>query len=258
MAEESAEVLVDRGGVAVARYVRGTRDGVPCAVRVEEMGPRADVVGTLMESRRGWAVVGAEGLGTALVEAGATWVRHAHQMLRDLRADPPDPAWARLAPPAGLRSGPVEAGPTAPLAALGRLARRAYPEGHPDHRTDADLRHLDDAHAAVLRHGSAPLCASSALVRDGDRPVAAALITDDPAGPWVLNLMRDPDPPYAGLGGLLLRRGLAVAAGHGDRSMGLAVSDGNPARHLYERLGFRPVASFVTVLIPGDPPPHRA
>lgn len=251
MAEESAEVLVDRGGVVVARYVRVTRDGAPCAVRIEELGPRADVVRALMESRRGWAVVGAGGLGTALVDAGATWLRHAHQLLRDLRADPPDPAWARLAPPSGLRTGPVETGPAAPLAALGLLARRAYPEGHPDHRTDADLRHLDEAHATVLRDRSAPLCPSSALVLDGDRIVAVALITDHPAGPWLYNLMRDPDARYAGLGGLLLRRGLALAAGHGDRTMGLAVSDGNPARHLYDRLAFRPLASFVTVHIPG-------
>lgn len=253
MGEDNVEELLDRGGVVVARYRRGTRGGIPCAERPQELGPRADVVRALLDTRPGWVVVGDEGLGSALLDAGAARVRHAHQMIRNLRTDPPDPAWARLAPAPRLRLEDPGTGPAAPLADLARLARRAYPEGHPDHRTDADLPYLDDAHATLLRDRSAPLCPSSALVRDGDRAVAALLITEDPYGPWVHNIMRDPDPAYAGLGGLLLRRGLAVAAGHGHRTLGLAVTDGNPAHRVYTRLGFHRLASFLTVRIPGGP-----
>lgn len=249
MPEPTVENLVDRGGVVVARYVRGTRSGRPCAARLEELGPREDIIEALLAYRPGWVVVGAEGLGGALAEAGGDWVRHAHQMLRDLRADPPDPAWARPRPPHGMRLTEVRIGRKAPLAELHDLTVRAYPPGHPDH--EPDMSEVDVYTEDLLRDRTSPLCPASALVRDGDRMAAAILINDGAAGPWIGNVMRDPDPRYAGLGALLLRYAMATAAGHGDRTLGLAVSHTNPARRVYERLGFRTLATYATVVMPG-------
>ncbi len=49
----------------------------------------------------------------------------------------------------------------------------------------------------------------------------------------------------------MLRRALALATLHGLPALGLAVSDGNPARRVYERLGFRHMFSSITVIVPG-------
>lgn len=249
MPAERVEELVDRGGVVVGRYVRGTRSGRPLAVRLEELGPREDVVGALIAYRPGWVVIGAEGLGRTLVQAGATWLRHAHQMQRDLRVDRPDPAWAHPPLADGMRLTEVPYGPAAPLADLHALTVRAYPPGHPDH--EPDMGEVDDYTKGLLLERASPLCPGSALIRDGDRLAAAILINDGPTGPWIGNVMRDPEPRYAGLGTLLIRYGMTGAAAHGDRSLGLAVSHTNPARRVYERLGFRTLATYATVVLPG-------
>lgn len=250
MPEQTVEDLAGRDGAVVARYLRSVRSGRPCASRIEDLAPRAAVVAALLDGRPGWAVVGDEQLGEALVKAGATLVRHAHQMIRDLRADPPDPGWAALRPPDGMRLSELRPGRRAPLDDLHELAALAYPPGHPDHRADQDKIELDGFTHALLRDRTSPLCPSSALIRDGTRLAAALLVSEGAPGPWIGNVMRAPGPRYAGLGALLLRHGMAVAAGHGDRTIGLAVSHTNPARRLYERLGFVNVATFVTVVLP--------
>jgi GNAT superfamily N-acetyltransferase len=251
MTDGANEELTGADGTVVARYTRETRVGMPWAELVEELAPRAEVVAALLASRPGWVAVGGEGLGAALLGAGATRMRHAHQMLRDLRADPPPADWAGLRPPAGLRLVPLRAGPDAPVDGLRALTERAYPPGHPDHSPDHGLAQLHDAATTLLRGMTPPTCPSSAAVYDAGRPVAAVLNAERPEHTWVYNVMRDPAKAYAGLGTLLLRRALAVAAGHGDAALGLAVSDGNPAREVYARLGFRTTASYVTVVLPG-------
>ncbi len=81
------------------------------------------------------------------------------------------------------------------------------------------------------------------------------IITDRPGSPphggtWITELFRDPDPEYAGTGRALLQRGLVLAAAAGVSAVGLVVSAGNPAKELYLDLGFDPVTSSVSLVLP--------
>ncbi|MFC9621157.1 GNAT family N-acetyltransferase [Streptomyces sp. NPDC056930] len=64
------------------------------------------------------------------------------------------------------------------------------------------------------------------------------------------DVFRRPEPRYAGLGADLLRRVLGVAAADGPAGLSLVVSDANPARRVYERLGFRLTDTSLTVVVP--------
>jgi ribosomal protein S18 acetylase RimI-like enzyme len=96
---------------------------------------------------------------------------------------------------------------------------------------------------------------ASGLVVDEDRVVAFLLVNRMPGdppfgGPWLSDVARDPDPAYRGLGSVLVRRALAVLAAAGETTFGLAVSEGNPARGLYESLGFGHRHSSRRLLLP--------
>jgi GNAT superfamily N-acetyltransferase len=85
--------------------------------------------------------------------------------------------------------------------------------------------------------------------------VAAVIVTDRAGvpplgGPWVCDLFRHPASEWAGLGRLLLQRALGLAAELGLPALSLAVTDGNPARRLYQTLGFRHVSTSLNVLVP--------
>jgi GNAT superfamily N-acetyltransferase len=87
------------------------------------------------------------------------------------------------------------------------------------------------------------LVGTAQVLRDG-RPIAALIISrfagDPPyGGPWITDVFRDPEDPLArGLGGVLIRRALALLAGTGEPALTLAVTAGNPAAQRYEALGF--------------------
>jgi GNAT superfamily N-acetyltransferase len=82
--------------------------------------------------------------------------------------------------------------------------------------------------------------------------VAACLVNDRPdEGPWISEVFRDPEPRYAGTGAALLRRTLALASGAGLRSIGLAVTVGNPAQQVYAKLGFRVASTALNCIVPG-------
>jgi len=59
-------------------------------------------------------------------------------------------------------------------------------------------------------------------------------------GPWVADVCVKPAHQGRGIGTALLKRALVACAAMGAGRIGLAVTDGNPARALYERLGFVP------------------
>ena len=135
------------------------------------------------------------------------------------------------------------------------LVRVAYPPGHPDEELGSD----DDIRADFERalHGArlGPLMAVSRIAMDGSRPVGMVVVNRVPGraptgGPWLTDIFRDPDPAYAGLGRDLLQAVMRECRDAGELTMSLAVTDGNPARQLYESLGFAVAASTSKLRLP--------
>ncbi|MFF2349873.1 GNAT family N-acetyltransferase [Kitasatospora sp. NPDC058115] len=243
-------------GDALVRYERGEREGRPWADQLEVVDPRADLAAQVAYVRAemaGWVVSGPVGLGEELVRQGSTVLRHGHTMERKLAGAAPDggwEAWASTPLRAGFRVVPCDrpAGELAP----GSLA--AFGPGHPDHRPE-DAGNAPSAvdRLAELLAGEVigPLLPSSALVvDDADRVVAGAVLTDWDGLPWIAHVFRDPAHGYPGLGGDLLRRTVADVALAGRSAIGLAVTEGNRARRLYEEMGFTVTRSSLTVIVP--------
>jgi GNAT superfamily N-acetyltransferase len=176
-----------------------------------------------------------------------------YRMVLDLHADPPASEWAKAAGPPGVRFAGLDA---VPDEALVPAWAAAYPPEHPDHVPgEVAIEYLREILSG--REIGPPLAAGRvALAASG--AVGAVLLTqappnpaiDWPGGAFVADLFRDPAPRWAGLGGALLRRGIAAAAAEGAERVGLSVTDGNPARRLYAALGFR-VTGVRTVTRPG-------
>jgi GNAT superfamily N-acetyltransferase len=253
----AGRLLRDGRGRLLARFQDDFHDGhrwadlfeVADGVTPEEAVPAvlADLAGAL--------VSGDEAMGLALLAAGGTPRRHAHVYTRELRGHPPPP-WEPARIPPGVR-----------VTALDRSAsnlvdawRAAFPPGHPDHLggpppVDVEQELADEIAGRVL----GPLLPSSGLAVAGDgRVVAAVIVTDRPGappfgGPWIGELFRDPAAEWAGLGRLLLERALRLTAELGLPALSLAVTDGNPARRLYESLAFRHVSTSLNVLVPPTP-----
>ncbi|RKT18706.1 acetyltransferase (GNAT) family protein [Streptomyces sp. 1114.5] len=238
----------DGEGTPVLRYLPGEREGRPWADLLEVLDESVDAAGYIRAELPGWVVSGSPELGQRLVADGATVLRHAHTFRRDLRADPPPADWAGAPLREGLRAVPCDRAPEDLFPAW----RAAFGPGHVDHF------HADDARALAERLGLllagkaiGPVLPSSVLAVDAeDRVLGAAILTDRNAQPWVGEVFRHPELGYRGLGADLLRRAVADAAARGVAGLGLAVSEGNPARHLYESLGFVLQETSLTVLVP--------
>ncbi|WP_431968023.1 GNAT family N-acetyltransferase [Actinacidiphila sp. bgisy160] len=246
MREEERLVLLGPEGLPELTYVEGVRDGRPWADLARVVGP--DPVPAVLAGMPGWAVSGSVELGEQLVRHGARVLRHAHGMERDLVADPPPREWASVPLPDGLRVVPCDRAAHELFPAW----RAAFSPGHPDHHQGSDEEALD-AQLAPLLSGAVlgPVLACSTLAVDGaGHVVAGVVVTDRDGRPWVATVFRQPESRYAGLGSRLLRRMLADAAAGGLARIGLAVSDANPARGLYEQLGFAVTDTSLTVLVP--------
>jgi ribosomal protein S18 acetylase RimI-like enzyme len=136
------------------------------------------------------------------------------------------------------------------------LVRRAYPMGHPDEELGTDEEIKLDVARAVRGDRLGPLMTQSRLLLDAGRSVALAIVNRVPGvaptgGVWLTDLCRDPDDKYAGLGRSLLIDVLNDCREAGETSLSLAVTDGNPARAVYESLGFSAVATTRKVRLPG-------
>lgn len=240
------EVRCDAQGVPVLTYELGWEDDRPRADDVAVVGP--DPVGLILAEMSGWVVACPPELGRQLVGQGAQLVHHGHTMRRPLRGDPAVRTWADLDLGVGRRAVPCD-----------RDAREVFPAwraafsspGHPDRHPGTDEQALAERLVPLLDGAVGPLLPWSALVVDADDRVVAGLVAVDFDGrDWIADLFRQPGPRHAGLGTLLLRRCLAAAAAAGATEVGLSVTEGNPARRGYERLGFQLVRTSVTVVVP--------
>jgi len=169
-----------------------------------------------------------------LLTRGAVQVRHLYAMRHSLR-DVPTPL-----PVPGVTFRPWQSGDAELLAAA---LMAAYGPEHPDPTGP------DHGTAARSLQGTAedpdnPLIgtATQVAVADG-APIGAALVLRSEHvsgwhGPWLMNTFRAPDPTLPGVGAAMLSRSLEALRSDGETSLGLAVTVSNPARRVYERLGF--------------------
>ena len=245
-------VLEDGRGRPVATYHATERRGRPCADGLAT-APGADddaVVAAVLEQFGGWSVATSPQLAERLIAAGATELRRAILMLHELGPQAPPPALrgaVTIAPYAHASHDVIPA----------LLA--AYPPGHHDREagsSDADER------ASMERllggHVAGPVMAASrvGLDRNG-RVVAAAIVNAEVpeppfTGPWLGEVFRHPDAAPPGTGAALIAAVVAALREDGERALGLMVTAANPARQVYERLGFDVVRTAVTVLVPGS------
>ncbi|MEZ5408489.1 MAG: GNAT family N-acetyltransferase [Acidimicrobiales bacterium] len=260
-------------GRPVLRY-RFSRQEAPTADEAVPLAPLEVVVPAVLDQLSGWWLASPdEALTGALRTAGATLVRHAHVYTFPLVGAEAAPVPVRPEPPPGLRIGPIDR----PPAELVPLVLAAYPPDHVDHQggdpavEEAELRLLlgGELVGPLLAGASAQITSVTSGGGTGgggtggggtggggtDEVVAAVIVNRSDGepplgGPWVSQVLRRPGPRWAGLGTLVLRHALAALAEAGEASLGLAVTDGNPARHVYERLGFRLVASHRKLAIP--------
>lgn len=141
--------------------------------------------------------------------------------------------------------------PTNPDRAIeyGEVATRAYPPKHPDHEpADSDSASAAKAVLEVMRgEAMGPWIAGASFhVADHtDRIVGQILVTETTAsgavvaGPFVTDVCVDPAVAGHGLGTALLATSAGRLADLGWSTLTLVVTVGNPAQHVYERLGFR-------------------
>ncbi|MFF7146209.1 GNAT family N-acetyltransferase [Streptomyces nodosus] len=244
--DEQRQTLTGTDGLPVLTYIQGTRDGYPWADLAEVVGP--DPVPSILTRMSGWAVSGSVELGDQLIRHGASVMRHAHSMHRDLISDTPPAEWSNVSLPDGLHFAPC----ARQAHHLFPAWRAAFSPEHPDHYHGSDEQALN-AQLTPLLAGQvlgAVMPCSTLAVDETDRVIAGVIVTNRDGLPWIATVFRQPGPCYVGLGAALLRRMLADAAASGLTEIGLVVSDANPARHLYEKLGFQLTSTSLTVLVP--------
>lgn len=244
----------DASGAPVLTYMLTTRGERPWADLVwripgVEAHRCADV---LLPALRGWALsTDDETLAGVLIGRGARVVRYAHSYSRDLLAAPAPSDWEAPEAPAGCRLTVVDRSAGALVPPL----LRAYPPAHPDHSGWTPEEARQEVTRILAGESLGPFLPCSTLAVEGDTVIGACLITHREgapphAGPWVTQVYRDPAPRYAGAGAALLHRTLWLATRAGLPALSLVVSDGNPARWVYERLGFQHVGASRTFELP--------
>lgn len=176
----------------------------------------------------------------SLLAAGGRAGRHSFTMTRD-RTRPAPP----VASPPGVALEPLTIDAAAEYATV---MRRAYPPDHPDHEPADDDPERARAMVEAYLRGEVVgpfLRDLSWAATDSGRVVGAIVVSEHgtsrtfPGGPWITDVFVDPRAVGRGVGAALVAATIRAAATPEDGSvLGLAVTFGNPARHLYERLGF--------------------
>jgi GNAT superfamily N-acetyltransferase len=253
MGEQPRAVRRHAAGGPLLSYLEGTAGGRRAAydLRVEGEGEAvlAAAVEAVLADLPGWLVSTAAPLGDRLADRGARVRRRFRAMSRALDTDPPPPAWADADLGPGRRAVPLDRDPRDVLPAWhAAYSRPGHPDGHPGSAEEA----LTGLLVPLLSGDEGTVLPWSRLAVDaGGRVLAGVVVIDVPElGAVFGDVFRDPDPAAAGVGTGLLRRVIAAAAADGVPALSLAVTDGNPAARVYERLGFRTVESRMTVVVP--------
>jgi GNAT superfamily N-acetyltransferase len=184
-----------------------------------------------------------------LLARGGVQVRHVLTMKRDVVPVPPAPEVPGLVL-RGWRDGDAE------LLAPALLG--AYDAQPPDPATP-DLAVAATSIRGMAEDPGNPRLRATTVAELEGRPLGAALVLRSEhvtgwKGPWVMNVFRSPEPPLPGVGQAMLVRALDVLREDGETHVGLAVTATNPARRVYERLGFSyDFEGWIVVLPGGDP-----
>jgi len=245
-------------------YVPGEPPLADLAVATE--GPARALPGVLTDLR-GWKVATTdEALANELTGAGCRLVRFSHLYTMDLAAVVPklEKAGQDLAEKfKALAFTSVEkyAASGNHWDALIDLSLAAYPEGHPDAESQERGWVRGELESLITGSAIGPLVegGSEVVVADSSPSAHAAglllvnAMPGDPpmGGPWVSEVCRHPEPTFSGLGSLLLIRAAGRLLANGHSTLSLVVTDGNPARATYERLGFQFATSAWKVMVPG-------
>ena len=146
---------------------------------------------------------------------------------------------ARLAdvppPPGPIASRPVRAGDGT---ALGLLAYAAY-RGSVDDNGEHEAWHVADLTSALENEYGRLLTPVSRTVPAADELIAAAVFTWWDDLPLLAFCLTHPEHQGRGLATRLVTHAARELAAEGHEAMHLAVTETNPARALYARLGFR-------------------
>lgn len=243
------ELLVGPGGAALAR-LQVPADDAAGDVHVEPLpGPAVAGIAAqvLLDLQSRSVQMSSEALAQALVAAGARLERAASLLRHDLTDLPARPA---LAPGWSLAAAGWDAD-------LADALARAYGSGHVDGAWSAEdtteVQGMFEAGAEVPALGAASARVAGPDGRSAGHVLCAGPVpwADEPCS-WVLNLGVAPHAQARGLGRALLAHAL-----HGSRTAGLPalllqVTDGNPARRLYDAAGLTVLRRVLTVRVPGQ------
>ena len=227
---------VDVDGVPVLRYVAGTRDGRPLADLAEPLA--SDAARAAISALPGWVVASSDrAFVTGLTAHGARLTRHRYVMSAPTapHADAPSD------PPSGIHLVPLR---EVSVAELLPSWLAAYPDGHVDHETGTTQEiiascwdHFADPDWWATAHRS------SAIAFSADTIVGGIIVDVRPTpvpfgGPWLSDIWRRPGGGNRGLGTWFISRAMRLLHDDGLATLGLSVTHGNPARRVYEQLGF--------------------
>jgi predicted N-acetyltransferase YhbS len=250
-AETRRKVVVNAAGLAVADYVDVGRLGPPRAELVRSLTSDVQAAAApLLAALPGFRISCADdALTAALVAVGAHEVRRFAFMRALVQSEPPP--W----PPAATISGVVlrQLSPD-DIRELALLELRAFPPGHLDHHSN-DFDEVAQSNYERITDPARVLMAESALAFKGQQPVGVVVVQfvdriPDMQGPWLTNIARDPDSQYAGLGASMISSVMTALRKAGHQQAFLAVTDGNPARRVYERAGFVDVCLATSLKLP--------
>jgi GNAT superfamily N-acetyltransferase len=241
-------LLTDQRGVALATFRWRDEDGERVVGRLRP-NPGVSADRAARQAVRDLAgcrlTTPEEDVARALIGAGCTLLRAATDLQRDLREPIP-----RTPPAAGWALIPHDWDDD-----LAEALTAAYGPDHPDRGDRVDrLRGLLDSDRGLVL-----LAGASARLRGPDGRSAGQVFTVGPVPwgstpmSWVLDLAVAPVAQGRGLGAALLAYAMRGTLDAGLTTVGLTVTDGNPARRLYDRMGFRPTQRHFAVRTPATP-----